>query len=184
MCFHLVFVFWTWILQVESEYIFIHIAIFLCLLMWHMSSAQMWRWLCNCFKCEHDLNDRAQLWNNYLKFLINFQWWKINQNSICPHIRSKNYTSKKSNSSRVSNNTKRSTQFPENFKFWLNAEFFWLFFFQYSITLVICRSIHYETMWMHTPYSLKAFQQYQEHIKKYRGLGDFQHDKQTNYHPQ
>jgi len=42
-----------------------------------MSSAQMWRWLCNCFKCQHDLNDRAQLWNNYLKFLINFQLWKL-----------------------------------------------------------------------------------------------------------
>jgi hypothetical protein len=62
-CFHLVCCF----LNLNSSSCkcvrFLFILHILCLLMWHMSSAQVWRWLCNCFECEHDLNDRAQLWN-------------------------------------------------------------------------------------------------------------------------
>jgi hypothetical protein len=51
-----------------------------------------------------------------------------------------------------------------------------LFNIQY---LLHCRSKHYETNLVH-PYSLKAFQQYNEHGNKHYGLGDFNMTNKTN----
>ncbi len=70
-------------------------------LIWIRLLAQVWTWLYNCSKCEHGFNNRMQLWNTILIFLINFQWWKSFKIQSLPHLRFKNYkiNSKKSHSS-------------------------------------------------------------------------------------
>ncbi len=64
-----------------------------------MSWAQLWTWPCN----------RTQSWKKYLKFEINFQWYKLLKIQYLPHLKSKKYKLPPGNSNHqgVSKNIKQ-----------------------------------------------------------------------------
>lgn len=97
-------------------------------LAWPMMLAHVWRWLCNCSKYEHGLNDRDQLCKINIKILdfklifIDKNYWKFNISFILS-LRVKKASSRNLTRQMFSSNIKSLPQFLLKFLVFFFNEF-------------------------------------------------------------